>query len=228
MKKVLLILLVVGVLSGCTVERIDKYNYVQTMNKILPLEVKSFNNVGKGYKYYAPMGVIKMSSSDYNDILKSGNNRYYLYVDVVSYYYKTDFKFKPKDTYYSKEIKINDKKGYLEITKIKDKLYVEMMYNYAKIETYVNKKELNDTIRNLSYILTSVKFNESLLNKIYEEGNFNSKEEVYNIFETKEKEGNFLDYINEYDKYEEKPQAEESEIKVETQPNNKPETSSTK
>ena len=213
MKRVLLTLLIVLLMTGCTITRIDKYDFPKIVSTILPLKVKDHNVIGKGYKYYAPKGVTRKSASEYNDILKFNNNYYYLYVDVVSYYYKTDFDYKKKDVYYSEELNYNGKKGYLEITKVKGKLFVEMMYNYAKIETYVSENELNDTMINLSYILSSIDFNDSLLKKIEDEGNYNSKEEVYNIFETKEKDGNFLEYIEEYDKYEE-TNDEEKEINV--------------
>ena len=51
---------------------------------------------------------------------------------------------------------------------------------------------------------------------MYESGNLNSKEEVYKIFKNKEKEGNFLEYIKEYDKYEEETQEDEIIIENKT------------
>ena len=49
---------------------------------------------------------------------------------------------------------------------------------------------------------------------MYESGNFDSKEEVYKLFDNKEKEGNFLEYVKEYDKYDgsEEEQKEEEII----------------
>lgn len=44
---------------------------------------------------------------------------------------------------------------------------------------------------------------------MYEQGNLDSKDEVYKLFENKEKEGNFLEYIKEYDKYEQEETKEE-------------------
>ena len=92
-----------------------------------------------------------------------------------------------------------------------------MFYNYAKIETYTSKKDLNQTVIDLSYILSSVKFNDLLLKKEYDSNNMNSKEEAYSLFEDKGKEGNFLEYIKEFDKYDgsKNEDTEESEIKVE-------------
>lgn len=202
MKKFLLILSVLILLSGCTITRVDNYNYEKIMDKILSLDIKTYNKVGKGYKYYAPRGVVRIDSEDYNDVLKRGDNKYYLYVDVVSYYYKSKIDYKLNDnSYFSRKISNDGKEGYIIIEKKKDKLYVQMKYNYAKIETYVKESDLNLAIMDISYILSSTNFNDSLLKKMYESGNFDSKEEVYKLFDNKEKEGNFLEYIKEFDKY---------------------------
>ena len=218
MKKCLCILLTLLILSGCSITRIDEYDYKQALDKILSLNIKTFNVVGKGYKYYAPKGVKIIEESDYNDVLMRNNNKYYLYVDVVSYYYKNKLNYKNnKDAYYSKKLQNGKKSGYIEITKKNDKLFVQMVYNYAKIETYVDKAELKDTICDISYILSSLSFNDSLLKKMYESGNLSSKEEVYKLFANKAKKGNFLEYIKEYDKYDgdENEQTPEEEIIVE-------------
>ena len=92
-----------------------------------------------------------------------------------------------------------------------------MYYNYAKIETYTKKDKLNETISDLSYILSSVKFNDSLLKKEYGSNDINLKEEAFSLFKDKEREGNFLEYIKEYDKYDgpENDVIGESEIIVE-------------
>lgn len=218
MKKFFLLLFTLVILSGCSITRIDNYNYEEKMDKILSLNIKNYNKIGKGYKYYAPYGVKTIYSNDYNDILQRNGNKYYLYVDVVSYYYKSKLDYKEDKTILlSKEINNNNKKGYIKITKSNEKLYVQMMYNYAKIESYVDKSSLDDAIIDISYILSSLDYNDSLLKKMYESGNLNSKEEVYKLFDNKEKKGNFLEYIKEYDKYEEKESTEvkEEEIKLE-------------
>ena len=218
MRKYLLLLFIAIILSGCSVQRVDKYYFSDVMDKIISLNIKNHNKVSNGYEYYVPKGVVRTDSNSYNDVLMRGKNTYYLYADVVSYYYKIKAEYKVnKSAYYSSKIKNGNKEGYLEITKVKDKLYVQMFYNYAKIETYVKEYELNQTISDLSYILSSVKFNDSLLKKEYASGNIGQKEESYKLFETKEKEGNFLEYIKEFDKYDENDNKniEETEIKVE-------------
>ena len=89
MKKSLLLLLITLLLTGCTITRMDNKSYEQVMDKVLSLNIKLYNKVGKGYKYYAPRGVVRTDSNTYNDVLKRNDMTYYLYVDVVSYYYKT-------------------------------------------------------------------------------------------------------------------------------------------
>lgn len=216
MKKYLLLLLSILLLTGCTITRMDTKNYEEVINKVLSLDIKLYNKVGKGYKYYAPRGVIRTDANTYNDVLKRGNLTYYLYVDVVSYYYKVDSNFDVNESaYYASKLNYGKKSGYVEITKKNNKLYVQMIYNYAKIETYVDEKDINTAMEDISYILSSVKFNDSLLNKMYEAGSFDSKEESYKLFDNKEKDGNFLEYIKEYDKYEEEEElTPETEIEV--------------
>lgn len=211
MKKMMLLLLVLILLSGCEVSRIDNYDYKQLMDKVLTFDINYYNKVGKGYKYYSPKGVIRINSNDYNDVLKRNDNVYYLFVDVVSYYYKTNVDYKiDSSLYYSNEINKGNKKGYIQINQVgNNQLFIEMVYNYAKIETYTKEENLKQVVVDISYILSSIDFNDSLLKKMYEQGNLDSKDEVYKLFENKEKEGNFLEYIKEYDKYEQEETKEE-------------------
>ncbi len=235
MKKCLLILLMLFLLSGCTITKVDNYGYEQIMDKILSLNIKNYNKVGKGYKYYAPHGIVRTDAKEYNDVLKSGDNTYYLYVDVVSYYYKTKISYPKNDkSYFYKKLGSKSKNGYINIEKNDDKLYVQMVYNYAKIETYIKESNLKNAVIDISYILSSINFNDSLLKKMYESGNLDSKEEVYKLFDNKEKEGNFLEYVKEYDKYDgSKNETKEEEIiveekeKIETTTSKKQTTTST-
>ena len=213
MKKTILLLIILIMLSGCSITRIDNYNHEQIVDYVLSLDIKNYNMIGKGYKYYAPKGVVRVKANEYNDVLRKNNNIYYLYVDVISYFYKTKEEYKVNnDAFYSAIINKDDKSGYIEITEKESKLYVKMMYNYAKIEAYVETNELEDALLDMSYILKSVKFNDTLLTKMYKEGKYNSKDEVYKLFQNKEKEGNFLEYVEEYDKYEEQEEVPEELI----------------
>lgn len=219
MKKGLLILLILVILSGCSISRIDNYDNDKIINKVLSFDIKMLNKVGNGYKYYTPKGVVRIDSNSYNETLKRKDTLYYLYVDVVSYYYKNKIEYKEnKKSYYSYIINDKNNKGYVEVSEKNNKLYVKMSYNYAKIETYTNKQNLKQTLSDISYVLSSIKFNDSLLKNMYESGDLSSKEEVYKLFENKGKEGNFLEYIKEYDKYDgeqKDSQTKEEELKIE-------------
>ncbi len=231
MKKYLLVFLTLLVFTGCSITRIDNLDYKDINDKILSLNIKTYNKIGKGYKYYAPRGVVRTDSNSYNDVLRRGNINYYLYVDIVSYYYKTNPTYKiNKKAYYSKKLKNGKKTGYIQITEKKDKLFLQVVYNYAKIEAYVTKDNLDQAVEDISYMISSIKFNDSLLKKMYESGNLDSKEESYRLFDNKEKDGNFIEYIKEYDKYDSEdevaPKEEEIEVKTSTTTTTKATTTS--
>ncbi|MCI9586248.1 MAG: hypothetical protein HFH45_06430, partial [Bacilli bacterium] len=133
-KKSIIICLLVFILSGCTIVRIDTTSIDNIVNVILSKDNTLYNRVGIGYKYYVPRGVTYIDSSESNDKLYSNGVYYYLYLDEVNYYYKNVLKFKPdKSKYYSKRINNNNNIGYLEITQKKDLYLIEFVYNYAKI-----------------------------------------------------------------------------------------------
>ena len=200
MKKVGLILLACLVLTGCTAVRIDTQNIVNMVSVILSKDNDLYNHVGKGYKYYVPRGVTYIDTNEFNEKLYSNGNYYYLYVDAVSYYHKQEIEYQEnKNAYYSKKFEINDKVAYLQINeqKEKNKYFIEFMYNYARIETLVDKEDINDAVMNASYILSTVKFNSNVIKLMLNEDYFTNKEEIYDEFTSKQSEvetDNFLQY----------------------------------
>jgi len=197
----------------------DDIDYKDVAKDIISLNVKYYNTIGNGYKYFKPKGVVRVYSKNYNDILKRTNNYYYLYVDVVSYYYKTNQKISNKESnlYYYDKLSNKNKNGYLKIKKMdNDGLFVILYYNYSKIQCYTDEENLKQAILDMSYIVSSMNFNDSLLKKMYEKGELSSKDEVFKLFDNKNKEGNFLEYIKEYDKYDETEESEEIKLEVTT------------
>ena len=89
-----------------------------------------------------------------------------------------------------------------------------MMYNYSKIETYIEKDSLNKVIANISTILNSVSYNNEVLNTLIGENVLKYNEETYDIFKTKRQTGDFLDYIELYDTYYEENIKEEDVIDI--------------
>ena len=194
--KILLILLSVFLLSGCTVVRIRTDKIDTIINVILSKDNDLYNTVGKGYKYYKPRGVTSIDVSEYNEKLYSKGQYYYLYVDINNYYYKKEFTYTEKDDcYYSKYIDINGKTGYLEINKQEDGNYLfEFLYNYSKIESLVEEKNINDVVLNASYILSTIKYNSDVIKLMLNEDYFTNQEEKYDIFTPKVESSDFLKY----------------------------------
>ncbi len=189
MKKKLLFLFLTLIITGCSIVRIDTKSIDNIINVILTKDNKLFNQVGQGYKYYLPSGVTYVDSDDLNDILYCNGAYYYLYIDAISYYYNTQNNYKVNpDVYYSKVLSKEDGfkyPGYLEIKEISGLYQIDFSYNYAKIETVVKKENLNDTILNASYILSTIKYNYNIIKLMLEEDYFTNKTGKYNNYNSK-------------------------------------------
>ena len=193
MKRILTFLLIFLV-TGCTVVRIDTNNMDTIVDVVLSKDNRLYNRVGKGYKYYVPRGVTYIDTDDLNDKLYSNGNYYYLYVDAISYYNNTKTDYKEKDDlYYSRKISTEDGfkwSGYIEIEKKDDLYYVEFVYNHARIEAAVSKDSLNDVILNSAYILSTIQFNSDVISLMLDDEYFTNKEEKYEVFAKNEENQN--------------------------------------
>ena len=201
MKKFLVVLIAILVLSGCS--NIQSKDYDTLISEVASSKYDIVNTYRTGYKYYAPGNMDISNILDYNETLEDSSHKYYFYVDVVSYYNRVieNYEVNP-EAYYSKVINYQDKYGYIEINKWKNGKYLlEIMYNYAKIEVIVEESFLKEAVSNAMVILASVKYNNSVLENIVGENVLTSKEIEFNIFETKKSESNFLK-VSEEDIYE--------------------------
>ncbi|MDD5836345.1 MAG: membrane lipoprotein lipid attachment site-containing protein [bacterium] len=201
MKKFLIILGMLVVLSGCT--KIEDKNYDEIINTVITSKYEIQNTYRTGYKYYAPTNIGIINKLDYNETLADEFFTYYFYIDVVSYYNRVIENYEENsNAVYSKTINYEDKYGYIEINKWRnDKYLLEIMYNYAKIEVIVNEAGIKNAIATAMVVLTSVKYNNNVLDNIIGENVLTSKEIDFNIFETKKSESNFLQ-VSENDIYE--------------------------
>lgn len=196
-KKVSLLLVLLTIsLTGCTAVRINTKSIDNIVDVVLSKDNTLYNHIGKGYKYYIPRGMTYIDTNEFNDKIFSDGKYYYLYIDAVSYYHQKEVKYeKHQKSIYFRELKDNDKKGYIDIIEQDGKYLVEFMYNYARIESLVNKEDINDVILNSSYILSTVKFNNNVIKILLDEGYFKYKEEKFELFEkVEEKNENFLQY----------------------------------
>ena len=186
MKKVIVLLSIITlVATGCSVKELSDKDFESNMNVLLSEKVSNSNVNFEGYKYYVPEGLKFVNKEEYNAIFKDRfNNKYYLYVDVISYYHKIENTYKiNQDAYYSKVIDYNDKTGYLEIIESGSKYYVEFMFNYAKIEVLVDKDQLVNAMNNMCYILRSIKFNDKVLESLVGDNVLSYTEENFTLFD---------------------------------------------
>lgn len=184
-KKFLLFsLLICLFLTGC--KSVQKMSLEDIINKKVERNVETYNTYRKGYKYYLPSGLGVVESTDYNEVLKDDSYRYYLYIDAVSYFNKVIETYEvSENAYVSMPINYNIKYGYLEITqKDEDKYFIEIMYNYAKIEVIVKKKDVNVVVSNAMNVLSSIKFNDNILKTLLGDETSQLNEFEFNIFET--------------------------------------------
>lgn len=203
MKKLLVLLSMMLFLTGCSVIRIDNQDLNELIPTIIKDENKLYNQAFEGYKYYIPKGMQVVEKHDYNQKLSSNGNNYYLYVDVISYYYKSDVNYViDSSKYVSMHLENNKKEGYIEIEEEKDeKYFVSCVYNYGKIEVYTNKENLKETVVNTLTILKSISYNKEVVSSFVGENKLNFTEESFSLFENDNNDDNFLEYIEEYDKY---------------------------
>ncbi len=192
MKKILVLLLIIFV-SGCTVVRIDTTSLDNIVGVVLSKENNLYNRIGKGYKYYIPRGVSYIDTTEFNDKLYSNGYYYFMYIDAVSYYNDIVLNYEENpNAFFSKSIDIDGELGYLEINEFGSHYLVEYFFNYAKIETLVLERDIENVVIDSSYILSTVKFNDNIIRLLLEDDYFTNREEVYDIFSAKGESSNFL------------------------------------
>ena len=202
MKKIILIIIILVFTAGCT--NINKLSYDDIVNNITTISTKD-NIYRTGYSYYLPRGMKVADSTLYNEVIEDANSKYYLYVDVVSFYKKITKEYEiNNNAIYSSKINYNDKFGYVEVNLLKnDKYLVEIMYNYAKIEVIVDKSKCKEAMLSIINILKSVEYNDSIIANLMGDDILNFNEEEFNIFNTKGSESNYLTVDNDYKDYKE-------------------------
>ena len=200
MKRKFMFLLIIALLllTGCT--KIDG-NMDHILSVILDSKVSRVNTVSTGYQLYIPMGVIQLDDNEYNQKLKIRDTHIYLYVDIVSYFYKNNLNYVEKDgfDYFYSEIDYNDKKGYIGIKKIdEDNYFVKIVYNYSKIEFYSSYDDLSFITANSLIILNSIKYNDSLIQLELSDDYKNYNEVKYELDKPEGSKSTFSQYLQEF------------------------------
>ena len=201
MKKIFILLALIFLVTGCSVT--EQQDLDKLVDDVLASNGNFTNKNFSGYEYYLPRGVILANKLGYNSTLRYKSNQIYLYVDAISYYHKVEKKYQKKENiYFSKILNYDDKKGYINITKgnNEDSYYIDIEYNFGKIETYSNKANLNGTVINSFLVLKNLRFNDEVLNSLIGENKIEYKEEKFDLFGSNSSDDGYLDIID--DKYE--------------------------
>lgn len=196
MKKFLLPLLIILLLTGCSKIDTKTTEYSSIVNTVLSNSNKSVNTASVGYKYYTPVGVNLVYDNEANKEFKIRDTNIFLYVDIVSYYYKNNLNYDEieNNNFYSS--KFSD--GFISIAKENELYFLKIVYNYAKIEAYVKEKDLVDIISYSTIILNSIDYNDNLINNLIEKGITFEGSITYEIKKPDDSESKFSQYLQEY------------------------------
>lgn len=190
------LIIVLFCLTGCS-------NIVnKTPDEVIDLafsSVSKTNTAFKGFKLYVSNNMNVINDNSGNVVLTSNGDKYYLYVDLISYYNKisNDYKVNDENTaFYTKILDKDSKSGYVLITKYSDKYFVEVMYNYAKVEVITSnyKEALSKSL----ILLNSIEFNDKIIDSLVGNNILEYDEEKFNLLGPSNETTNFLEWV-EYD-----------------------------
>ena len=200
MKKKILLVLFLMLLTGCVRTDINNGDYKELVSQVINNKTNGTNEVANGYRFYVPKGVRLIENDSNNQIFMSMGTKIYMYVDITSYYYKNSLNYKDiEDGYYSSKVSSGDKTGFIKITKTDDdKFYVEIVYNYAKVEVYTDQYNLNDIITLSSILLNNVSYNDNIIENLLDDNHNSGSDITYNIDKPEDASSDFTQYLNEY------------------------------
>ena len=210
MKKYLIIIIALFILTGCT--NINELSYDDVINKTLSESSHKNNTFLEGYKLYIPEHMNLIGDLNGNEILYSYGDKYYLYVDIVSYYNKkqNNYNMEKQNYVYSKDIDYNNLSGYVIVSDSKGGYLVEVMYNYAKIE--VVTRDVKKAIANSILVLKNINYNYKIIDSMIGMNAITYDSELFELLGPKKKESNFLEYIEEYGVYDEKSAKNDEDV----------------
>ena len=199
--KLFILLISIVFVSGCVNVRQDSLESI--IGYVVNNKNNMVNHVNRGFKYYIPRGLSVSYKTDFNEIIKSKNYDYYLYVDLISYYNKVQVKYeKDESIYYSYLI---DDKGILNITKKDERYLIHLEYNYARIEVLVKEKDINMAVSNALIITSSILYNDDTVKAMFDEGVLSTNEKPISVFKNQDENSrNLLELDEEIYQYEEK------------------------
>ncbi len=204
MKKIIILLAFLLLFTGCTVKSINDEDIDSIIDSAIEEKNNDYLETFNGYELKIPQGMKIVGKSDYNLKLLYDGDNYYLYIDIISKYHKKKVNYKENSSsYLSKKIEYNGNSGYIEINKTDDDRYIiKAEYNYAKIETIVSEENLKIAAYNIVKVLSSIDYNDLIIETMIGENALSYEEEEFNFFDSTREEGYFMDYVEEYNEYE--------------------------
>lgn len=211
MKRYLLVLIAaLFILTGCT--NINSLDYDGVVDRVLNENKHKSNTFLEGYKLYLPQHMTMIGDLKGNDILYSYGDKYYLYVDLISYYNQKQNKYNivSEGYKYSKEINKDNLEGYITVSESKGGYLVEVMYNYAKIEVVTN--DIKTAIVNSLLVLKNINYNYKIIDSMIGSNALVYDSELFELMGPKKKGDNFLEYMEEYGEYKEQDSNNDEDI----------------
>ena len=199
------IILLFGLLlvSGCTNIRIDALNVSSAINSVLSQDNKLYNTYEVGYKFYKPRNFNLLKNTDNNYVYTNNGKNYYLYVDILAYYNKVNNEYNlQENAYFTQEFNYNDKYGFINIIEKDSYFYIKIMYNYAIIEVKVKEKDIIESVIYSSILLSSIEYNDNVIAHLVQNNLIGTDEKKFELKGPDEKEETYLDYLEDYDEYE--------------------------
>lgn len=213
---VIILITVLFFMCGCT--KINNYDDKDLILQVLGQRKIKSNVALNGYKIYMPVGMSLLNDAKSNNILYSEGDKYYLYVDLLSYHNKTLTEYSvsdKKDYFFYEDIDYDNKKGYVAVSKKDDTYFLEIVYNYGKIEVLTNN--YRQAIVKSLIVLNSIQYNNNIVESMVGSNILDYNEEEYALKQPSGKvHDSSLKYDGEYvDTENELP--DEDIIKVQTQ-----------
>lgn len=201
MKKYIIVMISLLFLTGCS--NIYDMEYDVLINETLKEEKTKENTYLEGYKLYLPEHMTLIGDINSNNILYSYGDKYYLYVDLISYYNKKQNKYEINHISYdySRQINHDEKLGYVVVSNSNGGKLVEVMYNYAKIEVVTT--DVKRAIANSLIVLKNISYNYKIIDSMIGSNALVYDSELFNLMGPSSNTDNFLTYTEEYGVYEE-------------------------
>ena len=199
MKKKIALTLLMLTLTGCVRTDLKIENYDTLVLNVINNHSGYTNEVWNGYQFLIPKGVKLLENNSNNQIFLGFDTKIYVYVDISSYYYKNKLNYPISgDNYYYKEINNGDKSGYILIDKVDDLYFLKIVYNYAKVEAYVDEYNLNNVITLSTIIIDSIEYNDIVIEALLDDNRNNGNDITYTIDKPANADSDFSQYLEEY------------------------------